>query len=162
VGRCGAFTAAASYGITPDAVTLAKGLASGLPVGAVVVGPRLATGVKTGDLGSTFGGGPVVCAAALATLEVIDREELVANAIAVGAQLTRGAQALGVLRVSGRGLLLGLHVDRPATEVQQALFTHRILTGTGSVPEVLRLMPPLTLSSAEADQLLAGLAEVLR
>ena len=162
VGRCGAFTAAEAYGITPDAVTLAKGLASGLPVGAVVVGPRLATGVKTGDLGSTFGGGPVVCAAALATLEVIDREELVANAITVGARLTRGARALGVPRVSGRGLLLGLHLDRPAAEVQQALFARRILTGTASDPVVLRLMPPLTLASAEADRLLTGLAAVLQ
>jgi acetylornithine/N-succinyldiaminopimelate aminotransferase len=161
VGRCGAFTAAEAYGVTPDALTLAKGLASGLPVGAVVVGPRLATGVKTGDLGSTFGGGPVVCAAALATLEVIDREGLVANAIAIGAQLTRGARTLGVPRVTGRGLLLGLHLDRPAAEVQQALFARRILTGTASDPAVLRLMPPLTLTSAEADRLLTGLAEVL-
>ena len=162
VGRCGAFTAAESYGVAPDALTLAKGLASGLPVGAVVVGAKLAAGVKTGDLGSTFGGGPVVCAAALATLEVIDREGLIANAIAVGAQLTRGALALGVSRVSGRGLLLGLHLGRPAAEVQQALFARRILTGSASDPQVLRLMPPLTFSAVEADRLLAGLAEVLR
>jgi acetylornithine/N-succinyldiaminopimelate aminotransferase len=162
VGRCGTFTAAESYGVVPDALTLAKGLASGLPIGAVIVGSKLAAGVKIGDLGSTFGGGPVVCAAALATLEVIDREGLIANAIAVGAQLTQGARALGVSRVSGRGLLLGLHLGRPAAEVQQGLFARRILTGTASDPQVLRLMPPLTLSAAEADRLLAGLAEVLR
>lgn len=162
VGRCGAFTAAESYGVVPDALTLAKGLASGLPVAAVIVGTKLAGGVKTGDLGSTFGGGPVVCAAALATLEVIDREQLIANAITVGAQLTRGAMALGVRRVSGRGLLLGLHLGRPAAQVQQALFGHRILTGTASDPQVLRLMPPLTFTGAEADRLLTGLAEVLR
>ncbi len=162
VGRCGAFSAAESYGVVPDALTLAKGLASGLPIGAVVAGPKLADGVKTGDLGSTFGGGPVVCAAALATLEVIDGEGLIANAIAIGERLTRGARALGVSRVSGRGLLLGLHLGRPAADIQQALFARRILTGTASDPTVLRLMPPLTLSSAEADRLLAGLAEVLR
>ena len=162
VGRCGAFTAAAAFGVVPDAVTLAKGLASGLPVGAVVVGPRLATGVKTGDLGSTFGGGPVVCAAALATLEVIDREGLIANAIAVGDRLRRGATALGVSRVTGKGLLLGLHLGRPAAAVQHALFAHRILTGTASDPAVLRLMPPLTFTTAEADRLLGGLEEVLR
>jgi acetylornithine/succinyldiaminopimelate/putrescine aminotransferase len=162
VGRCGAFTAAEAYGVVPDALTLAKGLASGLPVGAVIVGAKLAAGVKTGDLGSTFGGGPVVCAAALATLEVIDRERLIANAIAVGAQLTQGVMALGISRVSGRGLLLGLHLGRPAAQVQQALFALRILTGTASDPTVLRLMPPLTFTSAEADRLLAGLAEVLR
>lgn len=162
VGRCGAFTAAEAYGVTPDAITLAKGLASGLPIGALVVGSKLAAGVKTGDLGSTFGGGPVVCAAALATLEVIDREGLIANAIAIGERLTQGALALGVSKVQGRGLLLGLHLGRPAAEVQKALFARRILTGTSGDPQVLRLMPPLTFSTAEADRLLQALAEVLR
>lgn len=162
VGRCGAFTAAESFGVVPDAITMAKGLASGLPIGAVVVGAKLAHGVKTGDLGSTFGGGPVVCAAALATLEVIDREGLIANAIAVGDRLRRGTAGLGIARVSGRGLLLGLHLSRPAAAVQQALFAHRILTGTASDPAVLRLMPPLTFTNAEADLLLGGLREVLR
>lgn len=162
VGRCGAFTAAESFGVVPDAITMAKGLASGLPIGAVVVGAKLSHGVKTGDLGSTFGGGPVVCAAALATLEVIDREGLIANAIAVGDRLRRGVAGLGITRVSGRGLLLGLHLSRPAAAVQQALFAHRILTGTASDPAVLRLMPPLGFTNAEADRLLGGLAEVLR
>jgi acetylornithine/succinyldiaminopimelate/putrescine aminotransferase len=162
VGRCGAFTAAEAYGVVPDAITLAKGLASGMPVSAVVAGPKLAAGVKTGDLGSTFGGGPVVCAAALATLEVLDREGLIANAIAVGDRLRRGALRLGIPRVTGRGLLLGLHLGRPAAPVQQALFGHRILTGTASDPAVLRLMPPLTFTDGEADRLLDALAEVLR
>jgi acetylornithine/succinyldiaminopimelate/putrescine aminotransferase len=162
VGRCGAFTAAEAYGVTPDAITLAKGLASGLPIGALVVGSKLAAGVKTGDLGSTFGGGPVVCAAALATLEVIDRENLIANAITVGERLKRGALALGVSKVSGRGLLLGLHLGCAAAEVQKALFARHILTGTSADPQVLRLMPPLTFSTAEADRLLEALAEVLR
>ena len=161
VGRCGAFTAAEAYGVVPDALTLAKGLASGLPAAAVVVGPKLGAGVQTGDLGSTFGGGPLACAAALATLEVIDREGLIANAITVGEHLRRGALALGVTRVSGRGLLLGLHLGRPATAIQQALFSRRILTGTATDPQVLRLLPPLTLTQSEADVLLGGLAEVL-
>ncbi|HEU4700408.1 MAG TPA: aminotransferase class III-fold pyridoxal phosphate-dependent enzyme [Gemmatimonadales bacterium] len=161
VGRCGAFTAAEAVGVVPDALTLAKGLASGLPIGAVVVGPALGDGVKTGDLGSTFGGGPVACAAALATLAVIDREDLVANAVAVGVHLATGALALGIRRVSGRGLLLGLHLGRPAAPVQAALFERRILTGTAGDPEVLRLLPPLAFSVPEADRLLAALAEVL-
>jgi len=161
VGRCGAFTAAEAYAVVPDALTLAKGLASGLPAAAVVVGPKLGAGVQTGDLGSTFGGGPLACAAALATLEVIDREGLIANALAVGDHLRRGALALGVPRVSGRGLLLGLHLGRPATAIQQALFARRILTGTATDPQVLRLLPPLTLTQSEADLLLGGLAEVL-
>lgn len=161
VGRCGAFTAAESYGVVPDALTLAKGLASGLPIGAVVVGPKLADGVKTGDLGSTFGGGPVVCAAALATLDVIDREALIANAVTIGAHLRHGALALGVPRVTGRGLLLGLHLGQPAARIQRALFERRVLTGTASHPEVLRLMPPLMFTTTEADLVLAGLGAVL-
>jgi acetylornithine/succinyldiaminopimelate/putrescine aminotransferase len=162
VGRSGAFTAAQAYGVVPDALTLAKGLASGLPIGAVLAGEKLTAGVKTGDLGSTFGGGPVVCAAALATLEVIDREELIANTRVQGERLRHGAITLGVPKVTGRGLLLGLHLDRPAAGVQQALFKRRILTGTASDPNVLRLMPPLTFSTEESNLLLGALEEALQ
>lgn len=162
VGRSGAFTAAQVYGVVPDALTLAKGLASGLPIGAVLAGEKLTAGVKTGDLGSTFGGGPVVCAAALATLEVIDREELIANARVQGERLRHGAITLGVPKVTGRGLLLGLHLARPAAEVQQALFRRHILTGTSSDPNVLRLMPPLTFSTQDCDLLLGALEEALQ
>jgi acetylornithine/succinyldiaminopimelate/putrescine aminotransferase len=162
VGRCGAFTAAEAYGITPDGLTLAKGLAAGLPIGATIVAPWLAEGLEMGDLGSTFGGGPVVCAAALANLSVIEREGLIQNAVEVGAYLRDGAIRLGVAGVQGRGLLLGLRLGRPAAEIQRALFAHRILTGTASDPEVLRLMPPLSFSRAEADVLLTALKQVLR
>ena len=162
VGRCGAFSAAEAVGVTPDIMTFAKGLASGLPIGAVVATPAVTAGLGLGDLGSTFGGGPLPCAAALATRDVIDREGLIENAVRVGARLTTGALRLGVRGVSGRGLLLGLHLDRPAAEVQRALFDRRIITGTASDPAVLRLLPPLSFSEREADLLLAGLAEVLR
>ena len=161
VGRCGAFTAAAAFGVTPDAITLAKGLAAGLPVGAVVINPWLAEGLAIGDLGSTFGGGPVVCAAALANLRVIERERLIDNANEIGAYLRDGALGLGVPAVQGRGLLIGLRLGRPAAQVQQALFAHRIITGTSADPEVLRLMPPLSFSRAEADLLLTALSKVL-
>jgi acetylornithine/N-succinyldiaminopimelate aminotransferase len=119
-------------------------------------------GIALGDLGSTFGGGPVVCAAALATLDVIEREGLIANAVRIGRRLTEGALALGIRRVRGRGLLLGLELDRPAAAVQRALFGRRILTGTAADPRVLRLLPPLSFSADEADRLLHGLGEVLR
>jgi len=162
VGRCGAFTAAEAVGIVPDALTMAKGLGSGIPIGAVVVNPWLAEGVGVGDLGSTFGGSPVPTAAALATLDVIEREGLVANAAAVGAHLAQGARRLpGVRGVQGRGLLLGLRLDRPAAEVQRALFARRVLTGTSGDPAVLRIIPPLSFSRAEADLLLSALAAVL-
>jgi acetylornithine/succinyldiaminopimelate/putrescine aminotransferase len=161
VGRCGAFAAAEAVGVTPDALTFAKGLAGGLPIGAVVATPALTESLAIGDLGSTFGGGPVPCAAALANIAVIERDGLIANAVAVGEHLTQGARGLGVRKVSGRGLLLGLHLGRPATEVQRALFARRILTGTATDPQVLRLLPPLSFSIPEADLLLAGLREVL-
>jgi acetylornithine/succinyldiaminopimelate/putrescine aminotransferase len=161
VGRCGAFTAAEVTGVTPDLLTMAKGLASGLPIGAVMTTPAVSAGLKVGDLGSTFGGGPVPCAAALATLEVIDTEELIANAIDVGDYLGREALALGVHAVQGRGILLGLRLGRTAAVVQQALFERRILTGTANDPEILRLLPPLSFSRHEADLLLAALKEIL-
>ena len=161
VGRCGAFSAAEAFGVTPDALTFAKGLASGLPIGAVVASARLTDSLTPGDLGSTFGGGPIPCAAALATLAVIEREGLIANALSVGEHLARGAIALGARCVTGRGLLRGLHLDRPAVDVQRALFAHRILTGTATDARVLRLLPPLSFSHQEADLLLAGLKEVL-
>jgi acetylornithine/succinyldiaminopimelate/putrescine aminotransferase len=161
VGRCGAFTTAEAVGVVPDVLTLAKGLASGLPIGAVIATPAVTASIGTGDLGSTFGGGPVPCAAALATLDVIEREGLIENAVRVGARLVRGARALGVRHVSGRGLLLGLHLDQSAAEVQRTLFARRIITGTASDPRVLRLLPPLSFSAREADLLLAGLQEAL-
>ena len=162
VGRCGTFTAAESFGVVPDVLTLAKGLGSGIPIAAVIASADVTRTVTLGDLGSTFGGGPVPCAAALATIDVIERERLMENAIDVGGYLSRGAKALGISRISGRGLLLGLHLGRPAAPVQQALFQLRILTGTATDPEVLRLLPPLSFSNAEADLLLNGLKKVLQ
>ena len=161
VGRSGTFTAAESFGVVPDLLTMAKGLASGLPIGALVTTRAIADQLVIGDLGSTFGGGPVPCAAGLATIGVIERERLMENVLEVGAHLTRGALALGIEGVQGRGLLLGLRLGRPASAVQKALFERRILTGTASDPTVLRLLPPLSFSVAEANLLLDGLKEVL-
>jgi acetylornithine/succinyldiaminopimelate/putrescine aminotransferase len=161
VGRCGAFTAAELFGVIPDVLTFAKGLAAGLPIGAVVATEEITSSISVGDLGSTFGGGPVPCAAALANIAVIERESLIENAVEVGHYLTDGALKIGVSRVSGRGLLLGLHLGRAAGGVQRALFEHRILTGTSTDPEVLRLLPPLSFSRDEANTLLTGLKAVL-
>jgi acetylornithine/N-succinyldiaminopimelate aminotransferase len=161
VGRCGAFSAAEAYGVVPDVLTFAKGLGAGMPIAAILATDEITADISVGDLGSTFGGGPVPCAAALANIAVIEREELIQNAVRIGGYLTRAALDLGVSRVSGRGLLLGLHLERPATEVQRALFNHRILTGTATDPQVLRLLPPLSFSQDEADILIAGLGDVL-
>ena len=160
VGRSGAFTAAEAFGVTPDVITLAKGLASGLPVGAMIATSELTAGLHVGDLGSTFGGGPVTCAAAIATLEVIDQERLLANVQKVSAQLLAGAVQLK-LPTQGRGLLLGFRTPAPAAEVQQALFSRRVLVGTASDPAILRLLPPLTFSSGEAMLLLDAIGAVV-
>lgn len=161
VGRSGAFTAAEATGVVPDLLTLAKGLASGIPIGATIASARVSAEIRSGDLGSTFGGGPVPCAAALATLEVIDREGLLENVRVVGQRLRARALRLGVPKVTGRGLLLGLWLDRPAKPVQEALWKKHVLVGTAG-ERVIRLLPPLSLSAAEADQLLAALGAVLR
>lgn len=162
VGRTGAFTAAEHFGVTPDAIAMAKGLAAGLPIGAVIVVPSLVDDIKVGDLGSTFGGGPVPCAAALANIGVIEREDLLANVRQVSAQLVVAARQLPhVVQVHGRGFLLGLELDRPAADVQRGLWAHRVLTGTSTDPRTLRLLPPLSLAEGEADVLLRALRAVL-
>jgi acetylornithine/succinyldiaminopimelate/putrescine aminotransferase len=158
VGRSGAFTAAEALGVTPDIITMAKGLASGLPIGAVVATAAVTAALQVGDLGSTFGGGPVPCAAALATLEVIADERLLDNVIRIEARIRSRAAQLGI-PVQGKGLLLGLHMNRPAADVQRDLFSRRVLTGTASDPHILRLLPPLTFSESEADQLMSAIAQ---
>jgi len=159
VGRSGAFTAAEVYGVTPDILTLAKGLASGVPIGAMVATTAIASGLVIGDLGSTFGGGPIACAAGIATLAVIDREHLYRNVQTVSGRIRSWAGAR--VPVQGLGLLLGLRLPKPAAEVQRALFEHRVLTGTSADPAVLRLLPPLCFSSADADLLVNRLDKVL-
>lgn len=159
VGRLGAFTAAEWYGVTPDIITMAKGLASGVPIGAMVATGAITADLHLGDLGSTFGGGPIACAAALATLEVIDRDGLLDNVKVVSTYLKAGAAKLR-LPVQGQGLLLGLQMATPAAAIQKALFGHRVLTGTASDPAILRLLPPLTFSVGEADLLLDALNRV--
>lgn len=161
-GRTGAFTAAQSYGITPDLLTLAKGVGGGLPMGAVLVSGRVANGVGIGDFGTTFGGGPLPCAAAAASLAVLRDEGLAAHAVRQERRLRCAlAHVPGVLRVQGRGLLLGVVLDRPARPVQQNLFARGVLVGSSEDPTVLRLLPPLILSDAEADEFVATLREAM-
>ncbi len=161
-GRLGTFTAAELFGVSPDALSMAKGLAAGLPIGAVLVADSLVDDIALGDLGSTFGGGPVPCAAALANLDVIDREGLLANTRDVGGTLACHCAGLeAVQAVHGRGFLLGLELDRPARDVQAALWEQRVLTGTSTDANTLRLLPPLSFSADEAELLFQAIAKVL-
>lgn len=152
IARTGSFLCAGRNGIHPDMVTLAKGLASGFPAAALLVTQELSEKVKPGDLGTTFGGGPLACAAMVATLRVIEEEKLADNAARVGNHLRERLQlCAGVEEVRGRGLLLGIKVKRRAQEIREALFHKRILVGTSDDPQVLRLMPPLVITVKEAN-----------
>src|SRR5690606_21336849 len=161
-GRLGTFTAAEYFGVTPDALSLAKGLASGLPIGAVIAAETLVDDIQLGELGSTFGGGPVPCAAALATLEVFDREDLARNVSRVHNHMKLATMGIPQIKqFHGHGALIGLELDRPAAEVQRALWGRRILTGTSTDPMTLRLLPPLTFSLQQVEDLGSALYELL-
>jgi acetylornithine/succinyldiaminopimelate/putrescine aminotransferase len=154
VARTGSFLYSGHHGIYPEMVTLAKGIASGFPAGALLVNQELAAGVQKGDLGSTFGGGPLACAAIEATLEVIEGEKLIENAASMGEYLRENLLDLPIVKeVLGRGLLVGVRVaeGRTAKELQGVLLKQHILAGSSMDPQVLRMMPPLTITSREAD-----------
>ena len=156
MGRLGTPFAAQFYGVRPDLLTSAKGLASGVPMGAVLMTAAVASRLKPGDLGSTFGGGPLACAALLATVGVIRSEGLMANASAAAARLRQELAGTAVTEVLGEGLLLGLRCDR-ATELKQHLLAAKILVGGSGDPTVLRLMPPLNISTGALDALITAL-----
>jgi predicted acetylornithine/succinylornithine family transaminase len=160
VGRTGRFLACEQLGAKPDAVTLAKGLANGLPIGALLVADSAPDAFEPGDHGSTFGGNPVACAAACAVVEALDGA-LLAAVRRNGERLAAGLAALpGVVEVRGRGLLLGAELDRPAGPVVAACLEAGLLVGTAG-ETVLRLTPPLTITGGELDAGLARLEEVL-
>jgi acetylornithine/succinyldiaminopimelate/putrescine aminotransferase len=148
MGRVGAPFAVQRYGVRPDLLTAAKGIASGVPMGALLMTAAVARQLKAGDIGSTFGGAPLAAAALLATLEVIEGEGLMARARAAAEALRRGLQGTVVRRVHGEGLLLGLDCGAHAKALKQRLLSERILVGGSNDPAVLRLMPPLNLSDA--------------
>ena len=154
VGRTGTFFAFEQLGVRPDLVALAKGLANGLPIGALLVADEARGAFSPGDHGSTFGGSPVSCAAACAVVDAID-EELLDGVVEHGIALAEGVAALsGVREVRGRGLLLGAVVDRPASDVVAACRERGLLVLTAG-DDVLRLAPPLTIDEADVASALA-------
>ena len=160
MGRCGQFFAVQVHGIEPDFLTSAKALGGGIPCGAVLCSETIAARFGVGDLGSTFGGGPVAAAAIVAVIEAIEGEKLLENVrrseLAIREQCVVGP----ITRIQGMGLLLGLVCDRPAIEVRNALLEHDILTGTSSDPEVLRILAPLVLEPGHIDHLAQALSVV--
>jgi acetylornithine/N-succinyldiaminopimelate aminotransferase len=159
-GRTGTFFAFEQLGVAPDLVTLAKGLANGLPIGALLVADEVAGAFAPGDHGSTFGGNPVACAAAAAVVEAID-DELLTNVRERGAELEAGLSSLpGVVSIRGRGALLGAVIEGDAAEVVGAAHTEGLLVLTAG-ENVVRLAPPLTVSADDVGEALSILQRIL-
>ncbi len=157
VGRSGAFFAWETYGVRPDALTLGKGLANGLPIAALLVAEDAPTGFSPGDHASTFGGNPVACAAASAVVDTVD-DALLTHVRELSTVFSSGLAQHGDVR--GLGLLLAVELDRPAAPVIEAALAHGLVIGSAG-ERTLRLTPPLTLSADEAKLALDLLAEVL-
>jgi acetylornithine/succinyldiaminopimelate/putrescine aminotransferase len=163
VGRAGQPFAAQVFGIRPHLITTAKGIGSGVPCAALLVDKGLSETIVANDYGTTFGGGMVAMAAIDATLAVVEEERLWENAAATGEHAKAVlARIPGVVEVRGLGLLLGVQVDRPAKKVRDALIAEKILVGTSSDENTLRLLPPLTLPAAEIDRFADALTKVLK
>ncbi len=164
MGRTGTLWAYEQTGVVPDALTRAKSLGGGLPVGALVTGPRLADVLAIGDHGSTFAGGPLASAAALVALEICSDADLLARVRSLGERLIAALEALPALaEVRGRGLMVGFDLhERSAPELARRalLEQHLVIGATG--PATIRLEPPLVISEQDVDEALARLESALR
>jgi acetylornithine aminotransferase len=166
IGRTGAWFAHQHAGIVPDVMTLAKGLGSGVPIGACLTAGRAAGVFKPGNHGSTFGGNPLACVAALTTIDVIESDGLMARAASLGESIRGGLrQALagvaGVVDIRGDGLMIGIELDRPCGDlVKQALAAGLLINVTAD--KVVRLLPPLVMSDAEATELVTLLGRLIK
>lgn len=166
IGRTGRWFAHQHAGIRPDVMTLAKGLGSGVPVGACLTAGLAAGVFKPGNHGSTFGGNPLACVAALTTLAVLEEENLLAHAAALGDRIrSRSREALageaGVVDIRGNGLMIGIELDRPCGALVAAGLEAGILINV-TADKVVRLLPPLVMTNDEADELVDRLAGLIR
>ena len=153
MGRCGYYFAVQAHEINPDILTSAKALGGGIPCGAVLCNEEVAAHFGPGDLGTTFGGGPVAAAAINAVIDTIETENLLKNVRQREAQIREQCITGPVQRIQGMGLLLGLVCDRSAVEVRNALLNQDVLTGTSADPNVVRILAPLVLESAHVEHL---------
>lgn len=166
IGRTGRWFGYEWAGIRPDVITLAKGLGSGVPIGAVIAGGRAGGTLGPGNHGTTFGGGPLACRAGLETLRIIEEENLLANAAAMGGRIRDGfAAALqglaGVVAIRGQGLMIGIELDRPCGDLVKQALAGRLLINV-TQERVIRLLPPLVIGEREADEIVARLAPLVR
>lgn len=160
MGRCGQPFATNLYNISPDIMTAAKSLAGGFPAGALLVNGDVNAEAKPGDLGSTFGGGPLACALIKTVIDVIQRDRLMQNVRVMAGFITAQTPSGPVQSIQGKGFLLGLKTSRPAIEVRNELLEKDILVGTSADPNVLRLLPPLTIEERHITKLMNVLAEL--
>ena len=160
VGRTGQPFAANLYGVLPDMITTAKALGAGFPVGALLMSRPVADALRLGELGTTFGGGPLACAVVEAVIDAIRDEGLLENVRRLSALVRRECLGGPVTGIQGEGFLLGLRTNRPAKDVQAALLERDILTGTSGDPQVLRLLPPYTLGEEHVRLLAGALSEI--
>lgn len=160
-GRSGKFFAHQYAGITPDVITIAKGMGNGFPIGGVLIHPKFKA--TYGMLGTTFGGNHLACAAGIAVLDVLKEEKLVENSASVGEFLMEQLkQVPGIKEVRGKGLMIGIEFEQPVKEIRSALlFKHHIFTGV-SGQNVIRLLPPLSLTTEDAQAFLQAFKDVLQ
>jgi acetylornithine/succinyldiaminopimelate/putrescine aminotransferase len=157
MGRTGYPFAADLYGVRPDMITTAKALGNGFPCAALLMTPAVSAAVKLDVLGTTFGGGPMACAAIEATIDAIEREELLARVRRVSAYLRERCMVGPVIGHQGAGFLTGLRTSRPAKEVHAQLMERGILAGTAADPHIVRLLPPFILEEEHIEILRSAL-----
>ena len=166
MGRTGTFLACQGYGVKADIVTLAKGLAGGVPIGAFMATEKVAAAFAPGDHGSTFGGNPLACAAALAVLEVLEKENLLANAVTMGDYLMNQLAGLKkkypalIREVRGKGLMVGAELSKPGREVVDRCLKQSVIINC-TAGNVLRFVPPLNIERNHVDEVIAVLDDVL-
>ncbi|MEO1030307.1 MAG: aminotransferase class III-fold pyridoxal phosphate-dependent enzyme [Bacteroidota bacterium] len=160
-GRTGDFFAFQKHGITPDIISMAKGMGNGFPVGGILIHPSIKA--SFGLLGTTFGGNHLACAATLSVLDVIESENLMQNATEISKYFLEKAKQLPKLKaIKGRGLMLGLEFDFPISELRkQLIFKHQIFTGSAKHPNLIRILPPLTVKKKHINQLFHALENEL-
>lgn len=160
-GRSGRFFAHQWSGIRPDMITVAKGIANGFPMGGVLISPKYTP--VYGQLGTTFGGNHLACAAAIAVLEVMEDEKLVENAAKVGEYLINKLKEIpGIKEVRGRGLMIAIEMDESVKELRRSLiFDKHVFTGAAGT-NIIRLLPPLCLTKEQADEFLVRFSSLLK
>jgi acetylornithine aminotransferase len=161
-GRSGKFFAFQHHNIEPDIITVAKGMGNGFPMGGVLIHPKFEA--KHGMLGTTFGGNHLACAAGLAVLEVIEKENLVENSATIGTYFKEKAKEINTLqKIKGRGLMLGMEFEQHVSEIRKELiYEKHIFTGGSANRNLLRILPPLTIKEHHIDQFITALNEVLK